>query len=196
LLSIFLSEDTRQEGKKLMDGIGDFYKKWIFPVQTTLPTANPVIMYLAITEDWTASVDFSAIGSPFGLAARGGFSIAVDHEAGWLFAASGGGGGSTPVGAFGPGVTITNAPSVEKLLGPSVQTGGSAGAGVGIFAEGVFFSDSDTGESYKGISVSGGAVYPQPLLGSVHGTAEVTKGWHFNPLDAALNFSKWLWLGD
>lgn len=129
--------------------------------------------------------------APVGPVARGAISIAVDHEGGLALVGTLGSGGSTPTVNVGIGVTATNAPSVAKLAGTSVQIGGSADLGIGVFAEGVLFRDSDTAELYTGLSVSAIGSFPDPLLGSVHGTVENSWVLGVNLIDALFYPIEW-----
>ena len=107
-----------------------------------------------------------------GLGARGGAELAFDTQGNVALFAGGGGGGYLGVGFnnVGPNVKITNAPTVDKLKGWSVQLGASAGEVASIGGEWVMFSD-DKGTKYHGINIAGGAALQGPPV-EVHFTLE------------------------
>jgi len=106
--------------------------------------------------DWTFQIGFG--GMVFGgVNARGDISLAFDGRGNIGFFKSIGGGGDTSLGAnIGFFLTVTNAPSISKLKGTSVQVGGQIGAGASLSGEFEIFSDPDTGNIYDGVSIGGG----------------------------------------
>ena len=101
----------------------------------------------------TTSINIDAAGF-IGGGPRGTVSIAGDTYGNIALQVSAGGGGYSAVGAgLGPSVTTTNAPSVDKLNGPTVQFGGQFGEGTTINVEKTFFKDSETGELYTGTTI-------------------------------------------
>jgi hypothetical protein len=71
--------------------------------------------------------------------------------------------------------TTTNAPSVDKLNGPTVQFGGQFGEGTTINVEKTFFKDSETGELYTGTTIGAKENLMVPFPGEIHAT--VTNTW-------------------
>lgn len=127
--------------------------------------------------DWTFQVGVGGMLFGAGLNGRGDLSVGVDGKGNIGRFASLGGGGDTTIGTnVGIFITVTNAPSLDKLLGPSVQVGGQIGAGASVAGEIEIFSDSETGEIYKGVSLGGGAQLPFPWPFEFHGTAGYTWG--------------------
>ncbi len=126
--------------------------------------------------DWTLQAGFGA--SLFvGTMLRIEFSLGVDGKGNTGAFVSLGGGLDTSMGAnAGIFVTITNAPSLDKVLGPSVQIGGQIGSGAALSAEMEWFKDSCMQQVYTGFSLGGGAQLPYPWPFEFHGTAENTWG--------------------
>jgi hypothetical protein len=106
------------------------------------------------------------------VAGRGGVEFAFDNKGNLIIMGGLGGGAIAPGSAgIGAGVKVTNAPSVEKLPGLSVQLGGSGGEVVAVGGEWVFFSD-DEGNKYNGLAVDVGLSGKAPIPAEVHGTVE------------------------
>ena len=108
--------------------------------------------------DWTFQIGFGGMLFVGGLNVRGDLSLGVDGKGNIGRFASLGGGGDTTIGTnIGFFITVTDAPSLDKLLGKSVQMGGQVGTGASVSREIEIFSDSATGKIYKGTSIGGGA---------------------------------------
>ena len=132
---------------------------------------NNSLRYVDPTGYWTISIGFGgAVFAAIGL--RGGATIAFDGEGNIAVLAGGGGGGYAAVGfnSVGPNVMITNAPTVDKLEGFSVQFGGQVGEAASIGAEVVIFSSEK--QTYFGLNVSGGAALQLPVPGELHASVE------------------------
>lgn len=106
-----------------------------------------------------------------GAGVRGDVSFIVDGRGNLGFAVDIGGGGYNAVGfnRFGPFLTITNAPSIEKVQGWSVQLGGQIGNGASVGGEKVLFRDEI--QRYEGLSIAGGMALIGPWPGEIHATA-------------------------
>ncbi len=122
--------------------------------------------------DWTLQIGLSGmVFIPAGV--RGDISFGIDGEMNLgIFGGIGGGGSAGVGGTAGPFITITNASSLDKLIGKSVQVGGQGGEGTIISYERIFFKD-DRGNRYAGHSVSGRGGFI-PTAFEIHTTAEQT----------------------
>jgi hypothetical protein len=134
--------------------------------------------------DWTIQVGVG--GAVFaGTGLRGDISLALDGKGNLgIFAGLGSGGWTAGgINRLCPFITHTNAPSIDKLTGYSVQVGGQVGLPVSLGGEYVFFKDNQ-GNQYKGESFSGGASFqigPWVFPGEAHGSFEHT--WLVTPLN-------------
>jgi hypothetical protein len=131
---------------------------------------NNPLKYTDPTGHWTVAVNFG--GAFFGaVGGRGGFSIAFDDQGNFAILGGGGGGLYSAVGAgSGLSVTVTNAPTVDKLAGFSVQIGGQVGEGPAINGELTFFTDGEN--IYVGGTLGGAVAFHGPWPGELHGTVE------------------------
>jgi len=109
-----------------------------------------------------------------GGAVRGSLSLAADAHGDIAILANGGAGGASPIESAGLNLTVTNAPSVDDLAGPSVQLGGQLGEVTALTSEVTMFTDRD-GKPRLGISVGGAATLPDGVPVAIYGTAEYTK---------------------
>jgi hypothetical protein len=122
------------------------------------------------------TLQFGGAGNLFlGAGIRGDIGVAMDFKGNIAILGSYGGGGySAAGGGVGGYFTVTNAPSVNHLEGPSVQVGGQLGQGETLGAEAVFFKGPGR-EQYRGLSISSNTALIGPWPGEFHGTATDTK---------------------
>jgi len=92
-----------------------------------------------------------------------------------------GGGAAIPPAPFisvGPSISITNAPSIDKLTGLAASTGVAIipiGPSISLSVEIDKFQDSSNNCIYTGVSISlGGTLSANPLAGAVYATATNT----------------------
>jgi len=132
---------------------------------------NNALRYVDPSGYWTFSL---GLGGAFftGIGIRGGVTISIDDKGNIAILAGGGGGGYAAAGfnSLGPNIMITNAPTVDKLQGFSVQAGGQIGEVASVGAEWVIFSDGK--QIYHGVNISGGATLQGPWPVELHGTFE------------------------
>jgi len=131
--------------------------------------------------DWTLQVGRSdAVYAGMGI--RMDIFGAVDGKGNMgLFISFGGGGYSALGASVGPFIGTTNAPSIDKLIGPSLQVGGQVGEAAYVSGEYDFFRDSETGEIYSGPSISTGNTLTLPWPGVLYGTGTNTWAIWYRP---------------
>ncbi|MCB9137760.1 MAG: RHS repeat-associated core domain-containing protein [Caldilineaceae bacterium] len=126
----------------------------------------------------TQSIDIGFLRNFIGGAGgRGSLSLARDTSGNLAIISSEGFAGSTPAGFAGISVTVTNAPHIDYLAGTSIQGGGSLDldSPIGLFVEVIAIPNSEQRLPYQGVSIGGAGTYPDPLIGSIHGSVETSQ---------------------
>ena len=161
--------------------------KWVAK-NVFMPTVETIEEALSnIDMTYSAGLNISGTPSAFLFNAQGG--IAIDTKGN--VAIQGAAGGNFTTGSPGTAATyyqsVTNAPSIDNLLGTGYQIGGSAGVPVnGIpFSFGADFNIIPSDKTYYGATINAGLGTPG---GEIHAGLSYTgelKGSRFNVFDVA-----------
>ena len=189
--------DFRKLGRNFEDRV-----HWRQNMQDAVPLTKDVLKELWLcplalgtcpsSQEWSGSLDLGGFWGP-AVVARGTISIAFDSDTGVALILAKGVGGSTPTINAGPGITMSNAPSINDWNGDSVAFGGSADVGLGVMGELILFTNNQTGQTYQSLGISGVGSVPDPLIGSVHTTYEhTTTVWSINFIDTMFLPIEWI----